>query len=173
MAPLQSNATAVLTTDLPAPIAGNQGKSRTMRPVIGFFLLCWSVTAYAQQPYFKPPTATELFNLRSRCAALGNKFLDDDPLVGRSSLTKTIISHYDPRTNHCYGDEVTQNVANPDSYFNRFLFDLQTGEMLAFARRTAKEKQNGIVVGGPLDMRDDHGFSAANEYIDKLMQEDR
>ena len=57
---------------------------------------------------FQPPTATELFNLRSRCAKLGNKFLDD--LVVFRPLTKSITSRYDPRMNHCYGDVVTQNL---------------------------------------------------------------
>jgi hypothetical protein len=139
-----------------------------MRPVIGFFLLCWSVAAHAQQPSFQPPTATELFNLRSRCAELGNKFLDD--LVVFRPLTKSITSRYDPRTNHCYGDVVTQN---PHSFYhNRTLVDLQTGEPLAYAK-TEKSKKVGMVSGRLTDMRDDLGFSDANEYIDKLMQEDR
>ena len=98
-------------------------KFRSMRLVIGFFLLCWSVAAHAQQPYFQPPTATELFNLRSRCAELGNKFLDD--LVVFRPLTKSITSRYDPRTNHCYGDVVTQNphssyhITEPYSIFRQ------------------------------------------------------
>lgn len=138
-----------------------------MRPVIGFFLLFWSVAAHAQQPYFQPPTATELFNLRSRCAELGNKFLDD--LVVFRPLTKSITSRYDPRTNHCYGDVVTQNPHS--SYHNRTLLDLQTGEPLAYAK-TEKSKKVGMVSGRLTDMRDDLGFSDANEYIDKLMQED-
>jgi hypothetical protein len=142
-----------------------------MRPVISFFLLCWSVAAHAQQPYFQPPTATELFNLRSRCAALANKFLDDLS-VSRSSLTQTITSHYDPRTNYCYGEVMTLNRADPHSYFNRSLFDLQTGDLLAFAS-IEKGKNDGTVYGRLPVMRDDLGFSAASEYIDKLMQEDR
>ena len=138
-----------------------------MRPVIGFFLLCWSVAAYAQQPYFQPPTATKLFNLRSRCAALGDKFLDD-LLVG-PHIRKSITSHYSPRTNHCYGDLVTQNIVG-HSYSNRSLYDLQTGDLLAFAK-TENGKQAGIIFGRPPG--DDTGFSDANEYIDRLMQEDR
>src|SRR5437867_1255485 len=93
-----------------------------------FCLLSWSA-AYAQ-PYFQPPTATELFNLRSRCAALGEKFLEQ--LSVGSGLTQYATSRYDPRTNHCYGDVVTQSTAD-GSYSNRSLYDLQTGEVLAFA----------------------------------------
>jgi hypothetical protein len=142
-----------------------EGKGRSMRPVIGFFLFSWSVAAQAQ-PYFQPPTATELFNLRSQCAALGNKFLDD-----LFAASKSVTSHYDPRTNHCYGDVVTQSPAVP-SYSNRSLFDLQTGELLAFAK-TEKGKKVGMVFSRLSDMRDDVGFSDANEYIDKIVQEDR
>jgi hypothetical protein len=142
-----------------------------MRPVIGFFLLCCSVTAHAQQPYFQPPTATELFDLRSRCAALGDKYLDDHP--ASRPLTKSITSRYDPRTNHCYGDVSTLNLTEPQlSNYNRMLFDLQTGVPLAHAS-IEKGKREGKVFGRPTDKRDDHGFSDANEYIDKLMQEDR
>jgi hypothetical protein len=141
---------------------------RSMRPVIGFFLLYWSVAAHAQQPYFQPPTATELFNLRSRCSELGNKFLDDF-FVSRP-LTKSITSHCDPRTNHCYGEVVTENPNS--SYHIRTLFDLQTEEGLAFAK-TEKGKREGRISSRLTDMRDDLGFSDANEYIDKLMQEDR
>jgi hypothetical protein len=135
--------------------------------IAAFCLLSWSA-AYAQ-PYFRPPTATELFNLRSRCAALGEKFLDE--LVIGSALTKSATSRYDPRTNHCYGDVVTQSIAD-NSYFNRSLFDLQTSELLAFAKEE-KGKKVGMVFGRMSDMRNDLGFSDANEFIDKMMREDR
>jgi len=137
-----------------------------LRPIIGFFLFCWS-TAYAQ-PSFQPPTATELFNLRSRCAALGDKFLED--LIVGSAITKSITSRYDPRTNHCYGDVVTRNV--DASYYLRNLYDLQTAELLAFAK-TEKGKKVGMIFNRVSNYRDDTGFSDANEYIDKIMQEDR
>ena len=168
-APAGAAAVAARAWQLPATITdpAAQGKGRSMRPVIGFFLLCWSVAAHAQQPYFQPPTATELFDLRSRCAALGDKFLDD-LLVG-PHIRKSITSHYDPRTNHCYGDLVTQNIVG-HSYSNRSLYDLQTGDLLAFAK-TEMGKQAGIVFGR--HPADDTDFGDANEYIDKVMQEDR
>ena len=109
-----------------------------MRPVIGFFLLCWSVAAHAQQPYFQPPTATELFNLRSRCAELGNKFLDDH--FASQPLTQSITSHYDPRTNHCYGDVVMRNVED-FSYFIRTLYDLQTEANIGIRKNGNKGQQ--------------------------------
>ena len=138
-----------------------------MQRLVGFFLFFWSA-AYAQ-PYFQPPTATELFNLRSRCAALGDKFLEE--LFVGSAITKSITSRYDPRTNHCYGDLVARTVAD-GSYFNRGLYDLQTGELLAFAQ-IEKGKKVGMVFNRVSNYRDDTGFSDSNEYIDKIMQEDR
>jgi hypothetical protein len=133
-----------------------------------FCLLSWSAV-YAQ-PYFQPPTATELFNLRSRCAALGEKFLQDQSFVG-STLSMSITSRYDPRTNHCYGDVTTRRIGE-SSDFNRSLYDLQTGEVLAFSK-VEKGKTVGMVFGRLSDFRDDVGFSDANEYIDKIMKEDR
>lgn len=49
---------------------------------------------------FRPPTAAEVFNLRSKCAELGQKILDGN-LTG-PALTQSQVSHYDPETNRCY-----------------------------------------------------------------------
>ena len=64
---------------------------------------------------------------------------------------------------------MTQNIVG-HSYSNRSLYDLQTDDLLAFAK-TEMGKQAGIVFGR--HPADDTGFSDANEYIDKVMQEDR
>ena len=138
----------------------------SMRPVIGLLLFCWSAAAYAQ-PSFQPPTATELFNLRSRCAALGDKFLDG--FFVTSGLTKSITSRYDPRTNHCYGELVIQNGSH-EFYYDRTLYDLQTEELLASATINKGKK---VGLGGSGELRGDLGFSAASEYIDKIIKEDR
>lgn len=99
---------------------------------------------------------------------MGDKFLED--LIVGSAITKSITSRYDPRTNHCYGDVVTRNVDT--SYFLRNLYDLQTAELLAFAK-TEKGKKVGMIFNRVSNYRDDSGFADANEYIDKAMQEDR
>jgi hypothetical protein len=134
-----------------------------MGNVVLAFLLCCS-DAYAQTP-----SATEVFNLRSRCAELGQKFVDD--LVVGSALTKSLTSRYDSRTNHCYGDVITESIGT-FSYHNRSLFDLQTGEILAFAKMERGNKV-GMVFGRLSKMDNDLGFTDANEYIDKMMKEDR
>jgi hypothetical protein len=136
-----------------------------MRLVAILFVLVSSVAV--AQPYFQPSTATELFDLRSRCAALGDKFIDE-LWVGEHA--KSLTSHYDPNTNHCYGDVITRST--DDSFVNRSLFDLQTGEVLAFAKIEHGEKV-GMVFGRLSDMKGDLGFTDASEYIDKMMHEER
>jgi hypothetical protein len=88
-----------------------------------------------------------------------------------SALTKSITSRYEPRTNHCYGEVMTLNMAD-GSYWHRALYDLQTGELLAWAKNV-KGKKAGDVSGRAVEFRNDVGFSDANEYIDKIMKEDR
>lgn len=98
---------------------------------------------------------------------MGNKLLEE--FFASSALTRSINSRYDPTTNHCYGELVTHNVSG-EYYFSRDLVDLQTGELLASAK-IEKGKKFGLLRG--VDLRDDPGFSDANEYINEIMQEDR
>lgn len=60
-----------------------------------------------------PPTATEVFNLRSKCAELGDKILENN-VVG-NALTQEVKSHYNPETNRCYV-ELDVHAANLDEY---------------------------------------------------------
>jgi hypothetical protein len=143
----------------------------TVRITALAFLIVGTVGAFAQ-PAFQPRTATELFNLRSRCAALGEKMLEETA-VG-SALTKSETTHFDARTNHCYVDYFVHDIENGRvaRYQNRSLFDGQTGEILAFAK-IEKGERVGMIFGRISDMRNDLGFSDANEYIDRMMKEDR
>ncbi len=72
---------------------------------------------------FSPPTATEVFHLRSECAALGEKILDAS-IVG-PALYKSQISHYNPQTNRCYVELTVQNAdtTKPLLYLSRYLYD--------------------------------------------------
>src|SRR5262245_53323213 len=91
------------------------------------------LTIASAQPTHQLPTATEVFNLRSRCAALAQKILEENT-VG-SALSQSQISNYEPRTNRCYV-EITTQAIDPSKldYNSQILFDGQTGEMLAFAK---------------------------------------
>src|SRR5436309_8099680 len=95
--------------------------------MLGGLLLFGTTTAVGQE-YFQPPTATELFNLRSRCAAIGQKMMEDNAIG--SALTQSQTTHYSLGTNHCYVELYTTSIDGSD-YVHRTLFDGQTGEMLA------------------------------------------
>ena len=122
------------------------------------------------------PTATEIFNLRSECAALGQKILENN-VIGRP-LTQSQVSHYEPRTNRCYV-ELTVEIANAQtpsgmSSTHRYLFDGQTGEMLA-AAMIEKAERSGKVYDRTYiqQIGNDAGFANATKYIDDRMADDR
>jgi hypothetical protein len=85
------------------------------------------VPAMAQERDFRPPSATEVFNLRSKCAELGEKILK------QSGYLYDVLSHYDVRTNRCYV-ELTEHSLKENIY-DRYLYDGQTEEILAHAAR--------------------------------------
>jgi hypothetical protein len=115
---------------------------------------------------FQPPTATEVFNLRSRCEELGQK-IEDENVIG-SALTQSHTSRYNPRTNRCYVqlDVHTADLSKPATYSSTYLFDGQTKELLAWV--TSKDgKETNFVVGGP------PGRDAALSRIQEVMEDDR
>lgn len=83
-------------------------------------------------------TATEVFNLRSQCAKLGDVLLDED-VIGLA-LRKDVASHYNPKTNRCYVEVTVMPVdeTSPDS--SDYLYDGQTKEMLAYMTTKAGKK---------------------------------
>ncbi len=92
------------------------------------------------------PTAAEVFQFRSECAALGRKILDShpqDPSIGEYQ-----VSHYEPRTNRCYVrlDRISPEGSTSD--YSRLLFDGQTGESLAFVEAKNKNKIGRVEGGG-------------------------
>ena len=52
------------------------------------------VPAMAQERDFRPPSATGVLNLRSKCAELGEAILDQQPFKSRTFPAQA--SHYDP-----------------------------------------------------------------------------
>jgi hypothetical protein len=117
----------------------------------------------APKATFQPPTATELVALRTTCANLGKKVLDENP-VG-PTLTQSETSRYDAATGHCYVDTSIRSADNKVSV--RYLFDGQTGETLAWA-----ESNTGKKVGKVFDSAaGNDGYAPANAYMDSLMSE--
>jgi len=126
------------------------------------------------QPTVSPPTATEVFHLRSECAQLGEKLLAAN-VVG-IALTHDQVSHYDPKTNRCYV-QVTVQTNDPTKsgdYYATYLYDGQTSEMLAWGR-IEHGKKSGIVFGlaPPDEKGPDVFWDQAVHYMNEKMDDDR
>jgi hypothetical protein len=111
------------------------------------------------------PTATEVFHLRSECAALGEK-IPTSPTIA-PGITASPISHYEPRTNRCYVVLNTVDAPKPFTHASRrYLFDGQTGEMLAYTE--VRDGEKSAAIG---DKR--AGWDEVSQYIDTMMADDR
>jgi nitrate reductase alpha subunit len=125
-------------------------------------------------PAFRSPTATEVFNLRSKCAELGEKILK--ATVAGEGLKKEQLSHYEPKTNRCY---VQLTVWNPnlgkgEDYFQQYLLDGQNGQVLAAIRREKGVKSGEISIDpSPLSGNPDELYVDASLFISKMMADDR
>src|SRR5271156_5638821 len=85
-------------------------------------------------------TATELFDLRTKCAEMVEKQSDWIGAVG-IALKSDVYSHYNPDTNRCYAETVaTKNFSYnykehpiPDNYRTTAVYDAQTKQLLVIA----------------------------------------
>lgn len=131
-------------------------------------------TAPVEDRAYKLPSATEVFHLRSECAALGDKILEEN-VVGRA-LTQSQNSHYNPMTNRCYAELTVQtaNFSTPEkeSYYSTYLYDGQTREMLASASKK-KGLRSGVIFGESPQGDSEAQFWAAADFINKTMADDR
>jgi hypothetical protein len=120
------------------------------------------------------PTATEVFDLRSRCVALGEKIMENNAIG--SALTQWQNSHYNPVINRCHVELIVQSANKSIPYQSQtMLYDGQTGELLA----TFQVKEDGVRFGMVYDRHhktkswDNLGYDDARAYVDKLMEENR
>ena len=141
--------------------------------VLLFFVGCQKSSAPippVDAPSFRSPTATEVFNLRSKCAELGEKIMKNT-VIG-DGLTKDQVSHYEPKTNRCYVQLTVRNanVAKEDEYFQQYLFDGQTGQVLAAMRRE-KGTRSGDIFSDPYppNANPDELYLDASIFISKMM----
>jgi hypothetical protein len=142
--------------------------------IVWMIYLTVSLASGAER-FHQLPTATEVFQLRSQCAKLGEQMLQDI-FIG-SALTEDQLSHYEPRTNRCYVEVTVRTVdlTKPNPYINRTLYDGQTKELLAFAR-TEKGVKSGMVFdrqGPSTNPTKNLGWEDASAYIDEKMLDDR
>jgi hypothetical protein len=125
----------------------------------------------ADTPVQKLRTSTEVFELRSKCAAFGEKILNEH-FIG-SALSQSQTSHYNPKTNRCYVELTVQtaDTTKPLDNFSRSLFDGQTGEVLTRATINKGAKWGMVYVRH--EVTSSSFFDDANAYIDKMMSDDR
>jgi hypothetical protein len=130
--------------------------------------------AMAAEHAHQLPTATEIGQLRSACAAVGQQILEGN--VIRSAVYQEQFSHYNPRTNRCYV-EMRIQTGDPDKHSDRvgqYLYDGQTKELLAFAQIQDGRKSGRVF---DLDHRttsfENSGWDDASEYIKATMSEMR
>lgn len=92
------------------------------------------------------------------------------------ALTQDVVSHYDPETNRCYVQltVTTADLSKPQDYFGTYLYDGQTGEMLAWARNE-HEKKSGMVFDGslPEGQDPDRFWNHATDFMNTKMSDDR
>jgi len=111
----------------------------------------WGCSKHKTVPPTQPRvSATEEFNLRGKCAALGDTM---EPSYGRVgvALTSDMVTHYNPETNRCYVQfTATKNFGysgSPpvaDNYFTIAVYDGQTKEMLVYAQQDG-DKSHGAI----------------------------
>ncbi|MDR3714374.1 MAG: hypothetical protein P4L51_16280 [Puia sp.] len=123
-------------------------------------------------PSFRPPSATELFDLQSKCTAMGDKILEEN-VIG-NALTHDQVSHYNPKDNRCYVKLTVQtgDLSTPrDKYIeDDSLYDGQSKEMLAFVNHKGNSK-SGMVFDTSLQkiMEDKKQADLDYDAIDDLM----
>jgi hypothetical protein len=122
----------------------------------------------ADEAAFRKPSATEVFNLRSKCAELGEKIKRGNAIG--VALAQEQASHYDAKSNRCYV-ELTTHMADQshfDDHLGRYLYDGQTGEILAWIKIDMGDRS-----GWTPDVFGVGNFSGANKKIDDFMADDR
>jgi len=91
-------------------------------------------------------------------------------------LQKDQVSHYEPKTNRCYVQLTAWN-ANPDKgddNFQQYLFDGQTGQVLAAIHRVKGVRSGDISIDpSPLNGNSDELYLDASIFISKMMADDR
>lgn len=126
------------------------------------------------QRVYNLPTATEVFHLRSECASLGQKILDNNAIG--NALTQSQVSHYNPATNRCYVQLTVQSANLSGNYFSNYLFDGQTGDILASATQEKGKKEYGNIFSGPVKTTvsdaSETTFQSTNDYINEVMKDD-
>ena len=124
---------------------------------------------------YAPPTAAEVFEMRSKCAARVEVVLESvavatSPTGGE--LAQYGISKYDSKTNRCFVDIHGRTTGEKDNLFIERLYDGQTLEMLAdsYRYRDEKNKHKDIAIS---NMSHSLSVDDVRDEINAIMKDDR
>ncbi len=123
-------------------------------------------------PTYQLPTAAEVFRLRSECARLGEKILEDNAIG--PMLNQLQVSNYNARTNRCYVElTVMSNGDTVPPQSHSTLYDGQTRELLASIKSSGPNVSGMVYKRGENSAPgSDSGFSSASDLINRLMTEE-
>ena len=91
---------------------------------------CSKPPAKTEERYSRLPTATEVFNLRTKCAQLARD-LDESFPYGLHWQRDT-VSNYSAKSNRCYVTLIDSNDVEKE--YSRNLYDGQTRDLLAYTK---------------------------------------
>ena len=136
-----------------------------------------------QEPQSNLPTATEVFNLRTKCANLGQKVNAQTPATKEKDIITSIKTNYSVSENRCYvvlDDTFISGVMNGSRTLH--LYDGQTNELLAAANHDVLKKYDhdewsGLISNRPLTKCEEKGdgpceYADADAYINNKMKGD-
>jgi hypothetical protein len=120
-------------------------------------------------------SASEVFRLRSECAKLGEK-LESESAHG-AALQQDVTTNYNPKTNRCYALLTVQNAdITKEGDVNRYLYDAQTRQLLAFTRFFPGNSTGSIFVyPRPVSVSEGYkspSYEETDEFIGKMMLDD-
>jgi len=186
-----------------ANTARGEKMKRLRPMVLGMILAMASTLGFAQQPAYQPPTATELLALHDRlerlstCAQLAKKILDTRGGHGPDWDDPTVDVRYDHTTDRCYVKMVMISVGGSINLWDRqtedllarlarttiytTLWDGQTQDLLATNMISQNgQRRFGVVFANDPNYKhtmpspdNGYGFDDANDYINRLMYENR
>ena len=126
---------------------------------------------------FRAQTATELFDLQSKCTAMGEK-IKKETNSGDVDLAQEQVSHYNQKDNRCYVKLSVSFLKSEDYKVNVYLFDGQSGEMLASVRQDGEKKIASVFDTSLKELMQKRKQSlddndAINDLIDSFVATDR
>ncbi len=145
-------------------------------------LLAVLILGAAQGCGLREPSASEIFNLRTKCAQLVEQMPEAHEGRNPNVQNETHTSHFDPKTNRCYAefDEQKRDLDLKSGLplgweTDTFLYDAQTHDLLAWtsvqgdhkAALVARDSGLGAPPGYDMD------YDTAQAIINKTMADDR